>query len=662
MRCKILGLVCLLFFFASVQSQTMKQIKESGRYLWGFGESKSHSKASSAALYDLVSKISVEVQASFTHIVEEADGEIKDYSQSIINTYSGTTLKGAETIEVEKDNQYRVLRFIERTNLDKIFEDRQRKILDYVEVGLKAESEFRIADALKNYYWALLLLRTHPENETLKSHMNYMGEVSLLTALPDMISSILTRISFTTREINHKENEDYKLITFDIKLEGNKVQNIEYKYNHGGGRWSLMQSARNGIGTAQLYGDAASVLENIDLKIEYAFEDKANVDSEILAIVNESNLDKPYYNVCKCKIPLVIAPSYDTILPKLNEIVETEKIFVDTLKPNSLAVNVKDLLPNELLAVITNADSLGVVTELIITDKDSIVNDLTIKKNTVIRKKISDIIEAIKTKKYNSVDSLFDDTGLRAFKELIAYGKAEIISHPDPLKVIRVGYETLVRSVPMLFSFPNSRRQFIENVVFIMDTTQKVCDVNFALSDIAVEDITKKSNRFGSDKEKYFLLRFMENYKTAYCLKRIDYIEKIFDEDALIIVGREVRKFESPDSQSLRAFGGKKFEYVRKSKKEYIESLKTVFRNNKFVNIHFEDNNVKRANENSSIYGIQISQYYTSDSYADKGYLFLMVDLRDTLNPTVYVRTWQPDKDENGKIFDINDFTGASDI
>jgi len=84
--------------------------------------------------------------------------------------------------------------------------------------------------------------------------------------------------------------------------------------------------------------------------------------------------------------------------------------------------------------------------------------------------------------------------------------------------------------------------------------------------------------------------------------------------------------------------------------------LHRVFSSNEFINIHFEENIVKKVNGPDKIYGIQIKQDYYSTTYADKGYLFLMIDLNDSLNPKIYVRTWQPEKDSDGSIFGLEDF------
>ena len=54
---------------------------------------------------------------------------------------------------------------------------------------------------------------------------------------------------------------------------------------------------------------------------------------------------------------------------------------------------------------------------------------------------------------------------------------------------------------------------------------------------------------------------------------------------------------------------------------------------------------------------MQIKQNYYSSNYADQGYLFLMIDLGNKTEPKIYVRSWQPEKNSDGSIIGINDFT-----
>ena len=45
------------------------------------------------------------------------------------------------------------------------------------------------------------------------------------------------------------------------------------------------------------------------------------------------------------------------------------------------------------------------------------------------------------------------------------------------------------------------------------------------------------------------------------------------------------------------------------------------------------------------MFAIQIGQEYTSSTYADQGFLFLLVDMTDKSAPLIKIRTWQPKPD-----------------
>ena len=74
------------------------------------------------------------------------------------------------------------------------------------------------------------------------------------------------------------------------------------------------------------------------------------------------------------------------------------------------------------------------------------------------------------------------------------------------------------------------------------------------------------------------------------------------------------------------------------------------------MNIHFEENTVKKIGGEDKVYGIQIAQNYCSANYADKGYFFLMLDLNKPEQPKIYVRSWQPEKNPDGSIIGLSDF------
>ena len=48
---------------------------------------------------------------------------------------------------------------------------------------------------------------------------------------------------------------------------------------------------------------------------------------------------------------------------------------------------------------------------------------------------------------------------------------------------------------------------------------------------------------------------------------------------------------------------------------------------------------------------IQLAQDYKSSSYADKGYLMLLVDITNKEEPLIEIRTWQPNEVNIDNVF-----------
>ena len=147
-------------------------------------------------------------------------------------------------------------------------------------------------------------------------------------------------------------------------------------------------------------------------------------------------------------------------------------------------------------------------------------------------------------------------------------------------------------------------------------------------------------------------MNFLENYQTAYALKRLDYISSIFDDDAVIITGTVIhvpaKRLE--DMQGM-VFAQDIIKYNRHTKDTYLKHLKKSFDSKEYINLRFSSNDVRKLGKGGELYAIQISQEYYSSNYGDKGYLFLMVDINDPKNPIIKVRTWQPEKDPDFGIY-----------
>ncbi len=245
-------------------------------------------------------------------------------------------------------------------------------------------------------------------------------------------------------------------------------------------------------------------------------------------------------------------------------------------------------------------------------------------------------------------------------QNLLKYGEARMVGYPN-VQFLSNGDDVTMRSFPMSFTFKsNNRRKFTEDVVFHLNKEGKITQIAFALDKRAADDILCHKGNW-SDASKQTIVNFMETYKTAFALKDIEYIDRVFSDDALILVGRVLKP--SGKKSELQPTDLGKVEYIRKTKGEYMKDLERAFNSNEYINIKFGETSVKKGGfknhttgEPMEVYGIQLKQDYYSQNYGDTGYLFLAVDLADANKPTIHIRTWQPEKDvTDGEVFGLSD-------
>ncbi len=620
-------ILLLLVLAIGLHAQTIEQIKVSNEYLWGYGTSTTLEKADNMALKDLISQISVEVKSSFQDIAKEENGQLKEVSESMVSTYSHTTLPFAERKVDEQQNSVNVIRYIPKADLKNIFEGRKSKITSYVSDALDAEQDLRIGDALRYYYAALILLRTHPDHNTISYHVPDKGERLLLTWIPNNIERNLSSLRFKIQQ--KEEDENSVLFTLHITVFDKPVQNIDYSY-WTGDSWSQINNASDGIGSAELSTAVAKNLKELRFRIDYVNNNKARTDSELNEILNDFD-----------------------VLPFRNEICVS-------LTSNSGKDNDECLADNEDRQVQANekpqtANTKEQKEDSKIKEKPTpIFSQVAPDESEAYRLIMSRIMNSITSKRYSANQADFTPEGYTLYQKMITAGNARILDADiDKINYVQTGNMIQARSIPMVFSYPNNRSHFVENVVFGFSPDKKIANVSFAVSAQTANDIMQRSEEWGTPEVKTQLIQFLENYKSAFSVKDANYIESIFSENALIIVGRVLKDYKPIDG--MYANLGEKIKYVRLSKQQYIENLKHAFASNEFINIQFESTNIKKV-QGENIYGIQIAQNYTSSTYADKGYLFLMLDLNDPNEPKIYVRSWQPEKNPDGSIIGLTDF------
>ncbi len=571
-------------------------------YLTGEGWGETVREADEQALADLISKISVVVSKDVVVTDDEkvTNGTFNatSYAQSKIKTYSSASLTNTEKLVLSNEPDAHVGRFIKRSELDKIFKGRELKIKDYIRLADAALQKNKIDDALRSYYWAYSLLKTLPNPNSVKGED---GSV-LLVWLPARMNEVFDDIEATVSSVNGSDVE----IVFTFR--GKPVASLDYTY-FDGKDWSNIYSAKNGRGVLEL--PSGVMPKTVQLKYEYDYKGQSHIDNEIkdvFAVVKGKALRKSYANV-----PLE----------------ETKKtpIGKTTVLPTVTSNNLSKY--GTLMAPSAN-------------------------ETAQVKAVLDKVVAAIRKKQYSTVYDCFTPQGKELYTKLIHYGNAKVLQFDT---CIYEKYEggIIVRSVPMSFSFKQGvRKSFVENVVFTFNNTGKIDYVAFGLEKEAVDDVLSRPWPIAS-KQKVIL--FLEDYKTAFALKRLDYIESIFDNDAVIIVGHTVQKMERASGDANKYNMNKYVKRTQYTKEQYMKNLERCFKSNEFVNLRFANNQVLKAGSGGETYGIQIKQDYYSTTYGDSGYLFLKVDLNDQDKPIIRVRTWQDQPDpELGRVYGLEDF------
>ena len=595
----ILMLLLPLTSLAQTAEERAEQMKANAKYICGEGWGDTYNSADQAALADLISKISLNISNSFEIKEEEfntnSSFDSKTAIISVMNSYAQATLTNTFNLVISNTPQTHVLRYIRKSEVNKIFDERKEKVFDYVRSAMRAEEKAKIDDALRNYYWAFAMVRSLQYPNSVKMTIDGVQRL-LVTWIPQQIEEIMSNLS---TKIASKDGNEINLF---IKYKGEPVTSLDYTY-FDGQTWSNLYSAKDGMGIVELRPGVE--INSLQLKYEYEYADQCQIDKELESVMQ-----------------LFKGTSFKNASVYINNLDKKSTVSSEAKKEFEKSVKTESAANLETLSKVENEKELaGIMTR---------------------------VINAIKAKDYDSVSDCFSEDGLEMYKKLLNYGQARLLGDPQ-FSFYTMGKRVVCRSIPMAFSFKNNRRKFVEDVTFTFDENKKIECVAFGLGSQAKTDIFNKGVGAWSDYAKMVIATFLENYKTAFALKRLDYLESVFDDNATIITGHIIKKAPkvAMEGESFINSNNKLIKYTRQTKSEYMRKLKMCFQSNQFINIRFADNDVVKMGAGGETYGIQIKQDYYSTNYGDHGYLFLMVDFNDPDNPSIKVRTWQPDRNPN---------------
>lgn len=582
---KLLITILIVLFCAPVSAQSAASIRKDNSYIYAEGTAATTSVADSVALDALASRLAQGVDLPYS----------LEIRKRLMATYSSDIKRECGMVATNGRGKASVMRYIQRNDLDRIFDGRRSKVKEMLSIASTADRKCQMDVALRYYSWAETLMRSLPSPDAV--------------AIAEAKSRRETILKGLNVEFDRQDIYDKGIAEVTFTYNGTPVKNIDYKF-FDGKTWSKVLSAKDGKGFVEVRPD--SKIDQYRIKYEIAPAHLQHLFREVSLVEKalDSGTEKADGKTS----------SGQTGTTKTASESSARKIDFSAVKKKVLDVVAMNEFQSE-------PDSIrGGITPVMFT--------------TAYEETVRRVLTGVTEGSDDSIKDCFTEEGFEIFNRLIRYGNARVLNF-GKLSFYQLGDEVFCRSVPMVFSFRGNRRQFVENIVFTFNGGGKICDLSFSLDKETVQGIVNQGG--WTEEARLILISFLENYKTAYALKRLDYISSIFDDDALIITGRVLRNFKGPNEFSDNRY----VTLTRQNKANYIKNLGRVFASQEYINLQFSDCEVMKLGKGEQLFGIKIRQEYFSTTYSDTGYLFILVDLRDYQRPVIHVRTWQeaPDKD-----------------
>lgn len=548
-------------------------------------------------------QMSVQISVSVYNSSYDEESNDNSVQKAVLQSVSSAKFTNVQMRVLEEEPNAKVFCFMPRSEVKKMFEKRANHIVNMVDAGKTAESRMMIDEALRNYYWALVLAKTTPEPVEIEFN-DKKGEATSL--LPIKIKSVLAMINASVDEI-----QDGKNLILGFTYNGKPVSSLNFKYNDG---QSIVGPivARDGIGEASM----ASIPADGKLHLTYELRFRNEVDPTDSDIAGAFNAG---------------------ILPNINSSVAI------AIKNNSKKKAAAPMLASaEMLAAQPTNDKRSIAMQNANNTDD-------------LQKAVLAVEAAISSNNPKSAFNYFTPEGYTLFANLMAKnGKVTLVGKAQNHNFIIADGYIIGRATNIKRQFRNGKA-FMEKLVYRFNPeSRKIESVAFALTQRAENDIMNAAASW-PEVSRWAILNFMEDYQTAFALKRTDYINSIFSDDALIITGTILKKLNNAErafdrSKSLDLGGPKDIAYSQLSKTEYIDRLRKIFSTREYVHLQFEDNVTRMIDlpaingiNKGAAFGIEIKQRYESTGYSDDGYLTMVFDTRGKL-PIIHVRLWQPDK------------------
>lgn len=262
------------------------------------------------------------------------------------------------------------------------------------------------------------------------------------------------------------------------------------------------------------------------------------------------------------------------------------------------------------------------------------------------------VMQALRSGSIEQCRKKFTAEGWEEFSKLMGYGKVTLMDDIH-LDYFADGDCVVCRGLPVSCRF-NRGRVFNEKLSFYIDSnTKQITHVAMGLGREAMNDVVL-GHLDWSEKSRTRIVGFLEDYRTAYATKNLEYLDKVFDDNAVIVLGKRLQV--APQLNKEGYMNNHRVQFTQLTKREFLRNLRRQFQSKDYINLHFSQNRIYQLQKGVERYGIEIKQDYYSSNYGDTGYLTLIFDLTNPDQPVIHVRTWQEQPDPNFGVVSPADF------
>jgi hypothetical protein len=246
----------------------------------------------------------------------------------------------------------------------------------------------------------------------------------------------------------------------------------------------------------------------------------------------------------------------------------------------------------------------------------------------------------------SEIKSYFTDIGFKDFEDILSTNKPYTLRKDYNLNLNEIVGKGLfeVREIKVRINVENGGINPNKYLVFTFNRDGLVVNVRFSLPKHNYLELIDEGISIQDTDKRKIIVEFLENFGSAYSKKDVEFLENVFSNDALIIVGSVTyRKPEFNDMAKTTNIQSEKIvTYRQYNKTDYLNKLRTyVFPSNKYIDIKFDDIQINKHRKMDNVFGVKLKQHWKAEKYEDEGFLFLTICFWEEINPLILVRVWQ---------------------